>query len=387
MTGVRVPTAATLLPPPGTPTGLTAHLDRHGPLPVPHRDGLIATVRSCGLVGHGGAGFPTWRKLAAVAGASPVVIANGAEGEPASRKDRELLIRSPHLVLDGLQLAASAVGAEEALIATHPDAGATTAQALAGRPGDRAVGHLRVPARFLSGEESALVNAVAGRPGLPRDTPPRVYETGVRGRPTLVLNVETLAQLALVARNGPGWYRGRGTPEEPGMFLATVSGAVAAPGVFEVDYGTPLAELLGRAGGSTEPLQAVLLGGYHGIWQPATDLPLSRGGAGVVVALGASTCGLVEAAGIVRYLAEQSAGQCGPCLSGLPRMAGVLTQLADRRRAPELVPAMHRLAALVEGRGACHHPDGTARMIRSALRTFATDVALHLRGGCVTAGI
>jgi NADH:ubiquinone oxidoreductase subunit F (NADH-binding) len=411
---------------------LAAHRHRNGQLPRYGPGRLIPVVRESGLSGRGGAGFPTWRKLAAVAGTAgepgrgdpaeratraghgapnrrdaaagrPIVVANGAEGEPASAKDRTLMIHAPHLVLDGLQLAAEAVGAEHAYVylAAGPAADAVR-RAIAER---RAAGwdHTRTevveaPHWFVAGEESAVVAGVEGRDPLPRDKTRRVVEAGVRGRPTLVQNVETLAQLALIARHGVAWFRTLGTADEPGTFLATVSGAVAAPKVYEVPYGLPIGELIALAGGASEPLRAFLVGGYHGSWLPATaaDVRLSRAGlgplgaapgAGVVIALPTSSCGLKQTARIASYLAGQSARQCGPCLNGLPRLAGTLERLTHGDRVPGLVEEVGRLAALVEGRGACHHPDGTARFIRSGLHTFADEVTLHLHGRCSVAGV
>jgi NADH:ubiquinone oxidoreductase subunit F (NADH-binding) len=215
----------------------------------------------------------------------------------------------------------------------------------------------------------------------------------VGGAPTLVQNVETLAHLALIARHGAGWFRAAGQPDEPGTFLATVSGAVAAPGVVEAGYGVTLGELIRAAGGASSELAAILVGGYHGGWVPADPaLPVSRAalapfgaspGAGVVVALPVGSCGLVETARIAGYLAGESAGQCGPCVNGLPRLAGSLADLAARRARPGLPAEVDRLARLVEGRGACRHPDGTSRLIRSALRAFDADVAAHLAGRCL----
>jgi len=206
---------------------------------------------------------------------------------------------------------------------------------------------------------------------------------GVRGRPTLVQNVETLAHLALIARYGPDRFRDRGTADEPGTLLVTVSGAVAAPGVYEVDHGTPLVDVFRRAGGLTGALRAALVGGYHGGWVPAPlgDVPLSRAGlgpygvtpgAGVLVALPASRCGLVESARILAYLAGEGTGRCGPCRFGLPRLAAAFSHSVD----------IESWAELVERRGACQHPDGTARFARSALAAFADDVRLHSTGRC-----
>jgi NADH:ubiquinone oxidoreductase subunit F (NADH-binding) len=257
-----------------------------------------------------------------------------------------------------------------------------------------AVQLVEAPEAFLSGEESAVVNRIGGGPGLPTDTPRRVVEVGVDGRPTLVQNVETLAQLALLARHGAGWFRSVGTADDPGTFLAAISGAVHRPGVFELEHGMLLGDALAMAGGGTEPLQAVLAGGYHGAWLPLPELaglPLARAvmrpygaspGAGVLVALPASACPVAETAVIVRYLAGQSARQCGPCLNGLPTLADTLERLAGHGRDPQLPAELERLSRLVEGRGACHHPDGTVRLVRSLLRTFEPELAAHLAGRC-----
>ena len=219
---------------------------------------------------------------------------------------------------------------------------------------------------------------------------------GPGGAPTLVQNVETLAHLAMIARYGAGWFRTAGTYDEPGTFLATISGAVAAPGVVEAGYGVALGDLITAAGGATQRLSAVLVGGYHGGWVPADPaLSISRAalapyggspGAGVIMALPAGTCGLVETARIAGCLADQSAGQCGPCVNGLPRLASTLNDLARRRARPTLPAEVDRLTRLVVGRGACRHPDGTARLIASALRAFESDVAAHLAGHCRAEG-
>ena len=363
---------------------LATHVARVGPLPMlGDPAALRAAVRAAGLTGHGGAAFPTWRKLEAVAaGRNPVVIGNAAEGEPASRKDQLLVRQAPHLVLDGLQLAARAVGATSAYLYLHASAETEVRRALAQRSDPLPVEIVRAPESFVSGQESAVVAAVEGARPVPRDVPELVVRRGVRGRPTLVQNVETLAHLALIARRGADWFRQVGSANQPGTFLATVSGAVRRPGVLEAAYGTPLGELIAAAGGATEPLRAVLVGGYHGVWLPAEALsaPMSidglapwgaTPGAGVVVALGRSESGIAATARIAAYLAGEGAQQCGPCLNGLPAMATVLGRMAGGDGRPELPQQVEWLTRVVEGRGACHHPDGTARMIRSALAVFA----------------
>lgn len=358
-----------------------AHLSAYGALPA--GDGVLSLVDAAGVRGRGGAGFPTAVKMRAVL-ASPgdaVVVGNGAEGEPASAKDRSLLAYSPHLVLDGLQLAAAAVGASEAYLAVASGAGALEA-ALAKRfrIDTVPVKVVAVPHRFLIGEETALVSALGGGRGLPRGRRIPVYERGVSGRPTLVQNVETLARLALVARSS----------DAGSSFLATVTGAVVNSGVVDVAAGQTLSSVLDAAGGASERLSAVLLGGYHGGFVPASalDVPLTAEGlrpfgvsvgAGVVVAIPASRCGLIETARVASYLAAQSARQCGPCLNGLPALAGELALLARGRSSPT---AIRGIASLVAGRGACHHPDGAVRFIGSALSVFASEVSLHAAGQC-----
>jgi NADH:ubiquinone oxidoreductase subunit F (NADH-binding) len=391
-----------LLPPAGYPgADLSAHLHQHGSLPYRGGPGLLLPdVRAAGLTGRGGAAFPVHRKLAAVAAVPgrPVVVGNGAEGEPASGKDKTLLRAAPHLVLDGLQLAAEAVHARGAVLYVCCDQ-PTRQQldALIAQRAGRGIDHLPVrlataPARFLAGQESALVSRLSGRAALPAFTPPPVFERGVDGRPTLVQNVETLAHLALIARYGPGWFRAAGTPAEPGTMLCTLHQADGSVAVAETQIGTALTALLDLG-----PAQAVLVGGYHGAWIPATQaagLPLSNAalrpagafaGAGVLAALPADRCGLAETARVARYLALESAGQCGPCLNGLPRIAAALTEVAGRRPRPQVLAQLSRWSGLVEGRGACHHPDGTARFVRSALRAFAAEIDRHQRGGCSAA--
>lgn len=370
-------------------TTLAAHLDRHGPLP--DATGLIAAVEVAGLRGRGGAGFPTGRKLSAVAAGRRrrVVIGNGGESEPVSRKDRVLLEHAPHLVLDGLFMAAQAVAADEIVLCVHP--GARIAAAVAERAEDIRV--VEMPGHYVASEESALVNYLNTGDARPTTKPPRAFERGVHGRPTLVDNVETLAHIALIARYGPDWFRRQGTADSPGTALFTVTGAVANPGVHEAPFGVPMGAVLDSAGGPREPVQAVLTGGYAGTWLPlpfAARQRLSHAGLGEVgaalgvgalVLLPARACGLTETAGILRFLARESAAQCGPCMFGLPAIAEDFTELVAGGRAAQ--DAMHRLRrrlAVIARRGACGHPDGAVRLAASALRVFDRDLRAHLAG-------
>ena len=273
-----------------------------------------------------------------------MVIANGTEGEPASSKDKVLMARSPHLVLDGAVLAAELVGAREAVLVVHHGVREIMDEAAAERRHarlDRVRVRIRTAAdRFTGGEASAVVHWVERGVPMPTAKPPRLSERGLGGRPTLVHNVETLAHLALIARYGAAWFRSVGTSAEPGSMLVTVLGAVREPGVLEVAIGTPVGQVLGQAGGASAPLQALLLGGYSGGWVNASDAaarPFSSAGladlgagtgAGLIAALPADACGIAETARVVRYLAAESAGQCGPCLFGLAATTTELERIA-----------------------------------------------------------
>jgi NADH:ubiquinone oxidoreductase subunit F (NADH-binding) len=278
---------------PAAQLDLREHLAAHGPLPSLNPHEILGLASDAGLTGRGGAGFPLWRKIEAVLNArgAPVVVGNGAEGEPASTKDRWLLTHRPHLVLDGLQLAAQAVAATDVYLhVTDRMPGISDVLAQRYTAGFDAVAVRRsiAPERFISGEESAVVNSIAGGPAIPRSKPPRVVERGFGGRPTLVSNVETLAHLALVARRGAAWFRSSGTADAPGTMLLTVGGAVRRPGVVEAPQGAPLRDVLDLAGGLSGPMQAVLLGGYHGTWLTGSEAASARMSRSGLAAFGAS---------------------------------------------------------------------------------------------------
>jgi NADH:ubiquinone oxidoreductase subunit F (NADH-binding) len=374
----------------GTGTDRHAHLDRYGPLPHLSLEPLLAAVEAGGLTGRGGAGFPTATKVRAVASAGrrPVVVGNAMEGEPLSHKDAVLLARNPHLVLDGLEVLARALHVKRAVLAVGPDIDPSPSRAAA-RHRTLEIAHL--DGGFVAGQETALVNQLDGRRAVPRDPFTRVTEAGVDGRPTLVLNAETCAQVALLARYGADWFRSAGTTDDPGTSLFTVTGSVRHPGVVEAARGSRLGEVL--AGSQPVDPVAVLVGGYHGAWVPAADLDVrmtrsaltayrAAVGAGVLHVLGESTCPIGYAAEVADYLAGESARQCGPCLNGLPHLARNLHRLASGARDPLLPGEIERMSALVSGRGACAHPDGTARFVASTLDVFRDHVAAHLEGWC-----
>jgi NADH:ubiquinone oxidoreductase subunit F (NADH-binding) len=373
------------------------HRLRFGARPSAHGsagDELIDLIEQARLTGRGGAHLPSavkWRavRAAAVGTRGSVVVANGAESEPDSRKDAALLEFRPHLVLDGLVSAAEALGAREAIVWLHEDAHAARAalsRALTERGGEPGIRIVLAPHRYLSGESGAIVRALSGGPPLPafRTVPSAVR--GVNGLPTLVHNVETLARVAQLARGA------RCATE-----LVTVT-LDEARVVMEVPTDASLHTVVSRAIGAYDPA-AVLLGGYGGSWRAWSQLadvtlaePSLRAhglslGAGALRVLRHGECGLTRAATIARYLAEQSARQCGPCMFGLAAVAETTAQIAaGGRRTRRDTNRIAGFIAEIRGRGACHHPDGAVRMVATALDVFADDLAAHRRGHCLATG-
>jgi NADH:ubiquinone oxidoreductase subunit F (NADH-binding) len=405
------------IPPHGT-MSLQEHLALHGAMPVSsargrhHRrgqpDALVDEIDRAGLLGRGGAAFPTATKMRAVAGARgrPIVVVNGAEGEPASYKDRTLMELLPHLVIDGGVLAAQALGADEVILCVCESA-ESSVQSMELAIGERepsggadgAAGRLprlrlaTVPGHYVAGQESALVNHLNGGPAKPTFTPPMPFVQGVRRRPTLINNAETVAHLALIARHGAEWFRQLGTPSQPGSTLLTLSGPVAHPGVYEIEHGASLTSLIDAAGGTTSRVRGALLGGYAGSWIGAERLhgiglsgehlaPHGASlGAGVVLLLSEDACPVAETARVARWLAGQSTGQCGPCVHGLDSLAGTIEEIAAGTTGGKAMQRIDRLTWLVRGRGACGHPDGAVNLVLSALEAFPDEFADHARHG------
>ena len=381
-----------------------SHMARLGPLP--RGDARLTDVLDRSeLRGRGGASFPVgskWRSVAGSRRGSAVVLANGAEGELLSGKDRLLMQSRPHLVVDGAFLAAAALRAHEIVFyigEKHGAAADAIKRALAERADAPAPTRVvAAPARYVAGEESAAVHCVNDAIALPQTTPPRPYERGVDGRPTLVQNVETLAQVGLIARHGDGWFRGPGHDGAGGTTLVTVSAGASWGRVLEVPSGALVADAVMGVGLSTEPVGAVLLGGFFGAWVAAGDawcLPVDSVGlratgrslgCGVIGLLGAEECGVRATAEIAAFLGEQSAQQCGPCVFGLRAIAQALQLIADCRSHPNDLVRLRSWATEVRGRGACRHPDGAAGFVLSALDVFQSEFARHTqRRGCTWA--
>jgi NADH:ubiquinone oxidoreductase subunit F (NADH-binding) len=374
---------------------LATHVARFGPRPSAvgaAGDVLLGLLEEAGLAGHGGGHFPVARKWRTVLrnGGGGIVVANGAESEPASAKDRALMATVPHLILDGLALAAEVLGAQAAVVWMHEDtldAGRAIAAAAAERRahGLAEIGFQRVmtPPSYLSGESSAILRSLSGGPTLPAFSRQPAAVAGFRGRPALVQNVETLARIGLLARTGMRSHR-------PTALVTVNRGNVRT--VLEVDERTTIGQATAAAGWKGSPPQAVLVGGYGGAWLPwalAANAPMRHRelaalgagmGAGVLIPVGASECGIARTARISAFLSDAGARQCGPCRFGLPALTEGIAALAAGRAHRHQVARLNDLAGLVDGRGGCHHPDGAARLITSALRTFAEDAAGHARG-------
>ncbi len=367
---------------------------------------MLKALEASGLRGRGGAEFPTATKWRAVMensdGRDAVVVANAAECEPASFKDRTLIGARPHLVLDGLEHAAETVGARRAVVYTcrsHDKLQRTLQAAIIERrqrsESDVFIEVLAGPDRYIAGEETAITARVSGRLAKPHVVPPRPFQSGVDGLPTLVQNVETLAHAALIARLGAGWFRSVGTQRSPGTALLTVTGAVGNPGVVEAEHDATLESVVAWAGGVEGEPAAVLIGGYFGrwvaadrIWKGSIDAESLRTvgasvGAGVIAVLPTAACGVAETDRVLSFLAGQTAGQCGPCHVGLPAIAETFHRVALGRARPAALDLLARWCTDVLGRGACRHPDGAVLFLQSALQVFAADLRHHLRsGGC-----
>ncbi len=324
--------------------------------PVPNLDSTALIAATEGVVGAGGAEFPTPRKLRALAGQRvAAVVINAMEGEPASAKDAVLLIRAPHLVLDGAVTVARALGTATVVVRV---ADGLLAQLLRRAVAERTDARFRIslgPEQFVAGEASAIARALRGGPALPdgKARPPTIG----RRRPIFLSNAETYARIAVAARGESGTSA-----------LVTISGAVERSGVVELPGDASLGDALAVAG-AADPV-VLVAGGWHGSWVPwqpeLVRTPLTRDGlrdiggrwgAGVLIVLGRQPHPIHVLDAVADALAEQSAGQCGPCVFGLPALAEAI----HRRMDPG------QLAAEVTGRGLCAHPTAAAAALLSGV--------------------
>lgn len=378
---------------------LTGYLSSGGYAPLEDVDGFVEAVDEAGLRGRGGAAFPTGHKFRAVRAGryTPVVVANGEEGEPASVKDRWLLRTRPHLVLDGLRLAALAVGTQEVVVYVSDPASADSVhlaiQELTDHPAWTVAARIvKVDPTYVAGEETAAVQAINGGPALPMDKPPRPFEAGVGGRPTLVSNVETLANLPLIQALGAHGYREIGTPASPGTFLLTLSG-IDRPGLYEVPFGITLNEVLAWRGEELGGISGALMGGYFsGVAdQEIMSVPLdydslrdagSGLGCGAVSIMGSGCCPVDVSAGVMAYFARANAAQCGSCFNGTSAMSSVLQSLRDHQATEQDVRRLRDWSVSLRGRGACGTLDGATNVAARLLTEFPDLVSAHISGSC-----
>ena len=382
-----------------------AYSDRGGYQPLAAPDELLDDVERSGLLGRGGAAFPLAVKLRAVrdngirANVGTVLVANGEEGEPASIKDRWLLRSRPHLVLDGLRLAAAIVAADRTHVYVSDPESARSVETALGEIGADTLGGISVGVRvvdpgYIAGEETAAVRALNGGPVKPTDKPPRPFEVGVDGRPTLVSNVETLANLPYIQQHGSSAFREQGTSRSPGTLLVTITGADRPPGLYEVPHGLPITELLALHGVSNDRVRGTLMGGYFAgllnrdVLDATVDHEtfqrLSSGlGCGAISVI-TDDCPVAVAASVLAYFDRENAGQCGSCFNGTAAMAAVATALRDGVATDEDLSRLRRWSVVLRGRGACATLDAATNIAASLLDQFPHSVQHHLDNACQT---
>ncbi len=370
---------------------------------------VIDEVAKSGLRGRGGAGFPTadkWRSIRTTGTGARFAVCNGAEGEPATFKDRTLLRTNPYQVLEGLAIAAYAVGAERAYVGVK-EAFTQEAEAVRGALDEMqqadALGPTPIelvlgPDLYLFGEETGLEEVIEGRLPLPRIARPfmlGLFAQPPNDNPTLVNNVETLANVAHILADGPDWLRASGTDDSPGTMVFTVCGDVRREGVFELPLGTPLRYLVeDRAGGPPEghALKAIFPGASNTVLSPGElDVPMDfdsmrrvgsgLGSAGFAV-FDDSAC-MVKAAQLYsRFLYVESCGQCPACKFGTTEVTTLLEKVeAEGASGQDLGSILVRARGSTDGQK-CALPTGESLLMQSLVQVFGEEFGSHVGGVC-----
>ena len=357
------------------------------------REAVVEKVSASGLRGLGGAGFPTGRKWQIVRGypGPRLMTVNADEGEPGTFKDRYFMESDPHRFLEGLLIAAWAVEAEAAYIYLRDEYAEVREVFSRELPGLREAGldahvelHLRRGAgAYICGEESAMIESIEGKRGLPRHRPPYVAETGLFGRPTLVQNVETLFWIRDVVEKGPEWFTAQGRNGGAGLHAYSVSGRVARPGVKIAPTGITARQLIDEYCGGMQPghrFKAYLPGGASGGMLPASmaDLPLRFGsleahgcfvGSHGVVVLSDKDDVKAVVRNLMRFFKHESCGQCTPCRVGTEKAVGLLQRTSWDR------PLLEALGDAMADASICGLGQAAPNSVRCAFRYFREEVA------------
>ncbi len=365
-------------------------------------EGVVAIVEAAGLVGRGGAAFPTAKKwgFACQEPAPRYVVLNGGEDEPGSVKDRILMEHHPHLVLEGMLLAAYAIEAEAAyLYVNHTYEGALTSLQTALTEAERE-GYVKVPftlcpapTDYVAGEDTAALEVLEGKKPLPRQKPPYPTTAGLFGRPTVVNNVETFANVPPIVLNGAEWYRSFGSNGCYGTMIFSLGEEVERPGAYELPFGTPLRHLIDACGGGlkgAKRLKAILPGGPSSAFLPPAqiDIPLdypslqkaeSALGCGIVRLIPEGACMVEETLRLAEFFARECCGQCPPCRLETGVLKAILEKVQQGDGSADLLPQVEKVVTFSKGKGLCSFIGMPGPPIQSALRLFPEDFEAHLR--------
>jgi NADH-quinone oxidoreductase subunit F len=368
---------------------------------------IISIVKESGLRGRGGAGFPTGQKWESVpAGSESFLVCNADEGEPGTFKDRFILEKSPYLVLEGMTIAAKAIGARHGYIyirGEYPEIAKTLTQAMENAKTAHYLGKNILDSSFsfdisirvgggsyVVGDETALLNSLMGNRGYPMLKPPFPTEKGLWGKPTVVNNVETLAYVPMILSAGAKTFASIGSKDCPGYKLFSVSGHVANPGIFEFPMGTKLLTILKNAGGETGTLKAIQIGGTAGpIYGPealdySLDFPSMRkyGGAlgsGAIVVMNTSVNMAHVLEVTMRFFAQESCGHCFPCRYGTRQLDYMAHKIALGSGKPEYIDLIRETAAVMMGSSFCPFGQSVALPINSLLDGFGEEIVSFMK--------
>jgi len=378
---------------------------------------VIAEIQKAELRGRGGAGYPTWKKWEMVAKSyttTRYLCANAGEHEPGTFKDRHLIQRNPHLLIEGALIAAYAIGAHEAYLyvngSFHEEMEivkkAMAEAKIEGYWGENILGTgVNINLKFspgsgsyVAGEETGMLEVIEGREAKPRQKPP-YYPSymGLYKKPTVVNNTETLANVPLIIRNGADWYRGIGTEKSFGTMLFSLSGDVNRPGVYELPFGTPLRTLIEKYGDGVKngrSVKAVLPGGPSNGFVTEQNLDVSLNfdslkaigsgiGSGGVIVYSDRACMVRTLLEFEQFFARESCGQCPPCQLGTQNLATILQRFEEGKGVLDDITYIAQLCGIVKGRGYCYLVTGAAVLLESSLKHFRHEYEAHIRGkGC-----